>query len=500
MSYKHIYLCLSVHYLVNILRRTDLKSISQDLVVDRLRFENPWWTSNVISDEISAIKPRPYFSLFQPLVEEREVKRAVVLMGPRRVGKTVLMSQSIQALITKGTPRRKIGFINIENPIYNGLGLEQLFALARQAVADNEPRDWFVFFDEIQYLQDWAVHLKVLVESYPETKFIVSGSASAALKMSSTESGAGRFTDFLLPPLTFQEYLYLLGLDDLLTSSRLDWSGYSGDFYSAIDISRLNALFVDYLNFGGYPEVIFSDKIRSDPSRYIRGDIVDKVLLRDLPSLYGISNVQELNSFFTTLAYNTAQEVSYESLSNASGVDKFQLRKYLEYLESAFLIRKIHRIDNNGKRFQRANFFKVYLTNPSLRSALFSPLSSTDDLFGSLVETAIFAQWMHREWFTPYYANWRQGEVDMVGLSRKTQKPIWAIEIKWSNTPARDSRKLKSLLTFCRTNKINRAMVTTIDVEMRAEVEGVLLHFVPASSYAYTVGMNTLTQKAAFMS
>ena len=481
------------------MQRSTLKAISRELVIDRLRFENPWWTEKKIDDDFAAKKPRPYFKLFQPLVEETEIRRAVVLMGPRRVGKTVLMNHSIQELISDAIPPRKICFINIENPIYNGLGLEQLFALSRQAAFDDDPIGWFVYFDEIQYLKDWAVHLKVLVESYPKTKFIVSGSASAALKMESVESGAGRFTDFLLPPLTCREYLYLVGLDDQLVSSRLDWSGYVGSFYSAINISSLNAHFVDYLNFGGYPEVIFSDLIRSNPSRYIRRDIIDKVLLRDLPSLYGISNVQELNSFFTMLAYNTAQEVSYESLSQASGVDKNQLRRYLEYLESAYLVKIVHRVDNNGKRFRRTSSFKVFLTNPSLRSALFSPLDVTDELFGSLVETAIYAQWMHREWFTPYYANWRNGEVDMVGLSKKTQKPIWALEIKWTNSPARDVRKIKSLMTFCKLNKIANAMVTTIDIEMQTEIEGVRIHFVPASSYAYTVGMNTLEQKTALL-
>ena len=78
---------------------------------------------------------------------------------------------------------------------------------------------------------------------------------------------------------------------------------------------ELNRHFVDYVNFGGYPESISSPAIRSDPARYIGTDIIEKVLLRDLPSLYGIQDVQELNALFMTLAYNTAGEVSLEDLS-----------------------------------------------------------------------------------------------------------------------------------------------------------------------------------------
>lgn len=98
---------------------------------------------------------------------------------------------------------------------------------------------------------------------------------------------------------------------------------------------------------------------------------MDKVLLRDLPSLYGIQDVQELNAFFSTLLYYSRTEVSLDAISKNSEVNKNLLNKYLEYLEAAFLIGLVHRIDDNAKRFHRANFYKVFLTNPSLRSALF---------------------------------------------------------------------------------------------------------------------------------
>lgn len=475
--------------------RNTLNPIPEKLVIERLRFENPWWVNGNTDPDFSEKKRRLYFNLFQPLVEETEVRRAVVLMGPRRVGKTVMMHHSIQALLDGMVPRNKVCFINIENPIYNNLGLEQLFALVRRGIGDDMADGWYVFFDEIQYLKDWEIHLKVLVDSYPRTKFIVSGSAAAALKLKSAESGAGRFTEFMLPPLTFNEYISLKDLDSLIIPSKFEWKGSPAKFFSTIDIKVLNEHFIDYINFGGYPEVIFSDKIRSNPERYIRGDIVDKVLLRDLPSLYGIQDVQELNSLFTTLAYQTAQIVSLDGLSKVSGVEKYQLKKYLEYLESAFLIRIVHRVDENAKKFKRTNAFKVFLTNPSLRSALFTPLQPTDDMFGSLVETAIFAQWLHRDWFTPYYAQWQQGEVDMIGLDKKNMRPHWALEIKWSNRYIDEARKLRSLLSFCEKNSLDSAMVTTIDREGIVEVNGISLYFVPASIYAYVVGNNTLEQK-----
>ncbi len=471
-----------------------LRKISKDQVLDRIRFENPWWVDGKIEEDYNEMPRRLYFDLFKPLVYETDIRRAVVLMGPRRVGKTVMLFHLVQDLIDKGRDPRKIIFITIENPIYNNIPLEQLFKLAKEATGIEDKNDWLIIFDEIQYCRDWEVHLKSLVDSYRKDKFIVSGSAAAALKFASNESGAGRFTDFLLPPLTFHEYISLKGLDHIIKPTNITWQGQITQFYSSSHLNELNKHFIDYINFGGYPEVIFSKKIQDNPGRYIRQDIVDKVLLRDLPSLYGISDTRELNSLFTTIAYNSGNEFSLETLSRQSQVKKDTLKKYITYLEAAYLIKQVKRIDQSGKRFKRDNFFKIYLTNTSLRSALFSPISSTDEMIGNLVETAIFDQWMHRDWFTPWYARWTNGEVDMVGLNNMLQ-PNWALEIKWSNRYFEKPNELKSLVKFCNENNLDSPIVTTIDKEGEIEFKGLNIQFFPAASYAYTIGRNTLNRK-----
>ena len=466
-------------------------SISKKQVLDRIRFENPWWIDNKIEEDYDCMPRRPYFNIFKPLVYEKEIRRAVVLMGPRRVGKTVMLYHLIDDLIKNGHDSKKIIFITIENPIYNNTLLEQLFLYAKESTGLEDKNGWIVIFDEIQYCKDWEVQLKTLVDSFRQDKFIVSGSAAAALKFASNESGAGRFTDFLLPPLTFYEYISMKGLDHLMKSVDLNWNGRKTEFHTSSFLDQLNKHFVDYINFGGYPEVIFSEKMQANPGRYIRHDIVDKVLLRDLPSLYGISDTRELNSLFTTIAYNSGVEFSLEALSKQSSVPKNTLKKYIEYLEAAYLIRQVKRIDYSGKRFKRENFFKIYLTNPSLRSALFSPITATDEMMGNLVETAIFSQWLHRDSFTPYYARWNNGEVDMVGLN-EFLKPIWAVEIKWSNRYYDRPNELKSLLKFCEENKISTPIVTSLDKEGEITINEILIQYLPAAAYTYTVGKNTL--------
>lgn len=473
-----------------------LEKISKSQVLDRLQFENYWWRNNAIEDDYNSMQRRLYFDIFKPLVFDKSLRRAVVLMGPRRVGKTVMLHHTIQELIDSGVPSRKIIFITVENPIYTNISLQELFSYALEAIGNQDPEDCYVFFDEIQYLRNWEIHLKTLVDSYRSTKFIVSGSAAAALKFKSNESGAGRFTDFLLPPLTFYEYIHINDLQHLMVSSSLLWKDKAQPFYDTVDSKLLNEHFVKYINFGGYPEIIFSPQMQKNPGRYIKQDIVDKVLLRDLPSLYGIKDVEELNRLFTTICFNTAHEFSYDDLSRTSGVKKHLIKTYIEYLESAFLVKKISRVNQTGKTFQREVKFKLYLSNPSLYAALFTPVTITDEKkMGNLVETAIYAQWMHRDWFNPYYAHWGKGEVDMVGVDDGSLKPVWALEIKWSNRYIEKPAELSSLIDFCIKNKLSSALVTSIDVKTEQEYQGVRLQYVPCATYAYNVGKNTLDKK-----
>jgi len=465
-----------------------MKQIPADQVVAKIRTENPWWEQpHSLPPTIRELRPRPYLELLYPLIRNRAVRRAIVLMGPRRVGKTVLIHHAIQRLIQDGVAPRRLCYVSVDHPLYNGLSLEEILqAYGAASGIDYRREECFVFFDEIQYLRNWEVHLKTLVDNYDSPKFIGSGSAAAALRLKSTESGAGRFTNFMLPPLTFHEYLFLLGQTDLV---RFDVSsqGFVRDI-TTHNMQRLNEQFVNYLNFGGYPEVAFSKEIQENPGRFVKSDIIDKVLLRDLPTLYGVQDVPELNYLFTTLAFNTADEISLQELSKGSGVAKNTIKRYIEYLEASFLVRVVHRVDRNARRFKRANFFKVYLTNPSIRSALFAPVDAENEVMGALVETAVFSQWFHSD-IELYYARWNRGEVDIVCLG-PDQKAKWALEAKWSDRYFDHPEELRSLISFCHAQNLKEAMVTTRTRTGRIEKDNVTLQFIPASLYCYAIGYN----------
>ncbi|WP_022662316.1 ATP-binding protein [Paucidesulfovibrio longus] len=467
-------------------------NVSEREVLERMVSDNPWWESGGVAAFYDDLGRRDYFPEFYRLLAVSTVRRAVVLMGPRRVGKTVMLFQTVAELLRAGQNPTRILYVSVDMPLFQGMPLERLMRLFMERNGIDRQERMVVLFDEIQYLPDWERHLKSLMDTYLHARVAVSGSAAAALKLKSDESGAGRFTDYLLPPLTFAEYLALIGREGELVREQ---EAHQPELpnYSVRDMAGLNAEFLNYLNYGGYPEAVADPEVRGDPARFIKRDIVDKVLLRDLPSLYGIQDIQELNRLLNTVVYNSGNVLSLDQLSKSSGVSKDTIRKYLEYLEAAFLIRKVRRMDEHGRWFQRERSFKVYLTNPSLRAALFSPVRDGDEAMGLLTETAIFSQWFHcREELA--YARWKTGEVDLVHLDQLGQ-PRWALEVKWTDRYYDSPEELKGLLTFAR--NVLRAPASTVTVTTKTRsgersVQGQRIDFIPASLYCYTVGKNLL--------
>ncbi|TKI69545.1 ATP-binding protein [Sulfurimonas crateris] len=472
--------------------------ISKNEVKERLYFDNPWWEKGYKENkQVSKYPKRSYFESFYDLIIDKDVNRAVILMGPRRVGKTVLVYHAIQELLNKNINGNNILYLSIETPIYTGLSLEKALRLFVEEFSHKrDDEEIYVFYDEIQYLKDWEIHLKSLVDSYPTYKFVATGSAAAALKLKSQESGAGRFTDFILPPLTFSEFIRFINKKELIKKPTDE-----NNFYSTDNIKELNKEFINYLNYGGYPEAVFSEKIQSDSSRYIKSDIIDKVLLRDLPSLYGISDIQELNRLFAVLAYNTGREISYDTLAKSSGISKNTLRKYLEYLEAAFLIKRVYRIDQNAQRLKRVTTFKIYLTNPSMRAALFGNIDTNSDFMGELTETAIYSQWLHSENIDRlFYARWKKGEIDLVYCGGEQFTTQWFVEIKWTDRAFSDNSLLNNCVEFFNNNSEyltdEEITVTTLSVENKKNYQNITFQFVPSSLYTYTVSTNLLKLKS----
>jgi hypothetical protein len=475
-----------------------METINNADITARIKADNGWWARGKEALDVDQYKRRHYFEAFFTLIWEQRPRRTPVVMGPRRVGKTVMLRQALAEWISRGKDPRTAIYLPLDTPLYTNNPLETLVALALKASGLEVMENALFVFDEVQYRMNWEQELKVLHDANPKTRFVASGSAAAALKQKSQESGAGRFTDILLPPLSFGEFLEFTEREDLAKPLPPNLSDHPAG------ITSLNEAFIDYLNFGGFPEAALEQRVRENVVQFVQRDILDKVILRDLPSLYGVTDIYELNNFFVFLANNTGNELNLENVSKYIGISKPKLIKYFTYLEAAFLIRKLQRVDMRSNGFERERAFRIYLASPSLYTALLAPVTAEDTIkVGRLAETAIYGQWLHDLSLQQnlvrlrYVRESKQGkhpEVDFVLLDAATNKPKWALEVKWTDRAFESPKnELRHLLEYCHLNELMSAHVTTKTITSAKMVDGIELNFVPTARLALTIGQNIIS-------
>ena len=166
-------------------------TIAKPDIEHRISRDNPWWQSGGSVPE-AALPRRVYFPHFVKLALNFSVRRATIMLGPRRVGKTVIAKQLVNEAIGQGLRADDILYAAIDAPVYSGMPLEAFVELLPNIKEDTQK---LIIFDEIQYLRNWEIHLKDLVDSFPKIKFVATGSAAAAL--------VGMVVTSVLKPLIF---------------------------------------------------------------------------------------------------------------------------------------------------------------------------------------------------------------------------------------------------------------------------------------------------------
>ena len=153
---------------------------------------NPWWKTGVVNPKLSRTYKRIAFYEAMKRIDQTNLRRTVVLTGTRRVGKTTIQYQMIEALLAKGIPPQKIVFISMDHPMLKLSGFNEILECYHENVYAEQ--DVYYFFDEVQYAQDWDKWLKTIYDMQPDTQVIATGSASPALIKGNQESGAGRWS------------------------------------------------------------------------------------------------------------------------------------------------------------------------------------------------------------------------------------------------------------------------------------------------------------------
>ena len=367
---------------------------SREAILKVLTAFNPWWKTGTVNPKMSKTYKRFAFHEAMKRLDQTDIRRIVVLTGTRRVGKTTIQYQMIENLLARGVAPQKIVFISMDHPMLKLSGMNDVLECYHENVYAEQ--DVYYFFDEIQYAQDWDKWLKTIYDMQPDTQVVATGSASPALIKGNQESGAGRWTVIQVPTMSFYEYCEILNLDrpelpKNLKMTQMLHMTQQDRTKIMLQLSKVQNHFNRYLQVGGFPELALADNDIM-AQQIMREDVVDKVLKRDLPSLYNIRNATELERIFLYLCNVSSEIVSIDAIAKElSGVSRPTVENYIQYLESANLIYQSWPVDMAGKRVLKSKP-KIYIADAAIRNAVLMDDSLLTDPveMGKIVETAVY--------------------------------------------------------------------------------------------------------------
>lgn len=396
---------------------------SKEGILKVLAAYNPWWKTGLINPKQTKDYKRFAFYEAMKRLEQTDLRRTVILTGTRRVGKTTIQYQMIEALLEKGVAPQKIVFVSMDHPMLKLSGFNDILECYHENVYAE--KDVCYFFDEVQYAQDWDKWLKAIYDMQPDTQIVATGSASPALMKGNQESGAGRWSVIQVPTMSFYEYCGLLNIDlpqlpDKLKITPLLRMTQQQRTAIMMQLSKVQNHFNRYLQVGGFPELALADNDIM-AQQIMRDDVVDKVLKRDLPSLYRIRNSTELERIFLYLCNVSSEIVSIEAIAKElNGVSRPTVENYIQYLESANLIYQSWPVDMAGKKVLKARP-KIYISDAAIRNAVLMDDSVLTDPveMGKIVETAVYkhvaAFYYQQATSVGYFRGGKKGkEIDIV--------------------------------------------------------------------------------------
>lgn len=340
--------------------------------------------------------------ILQDKITDRiEPGKVVLIFGARRVGKTVMIRNIVDAY-----PGRTM--------MLNGEDYDTLNLLEKRTVANYrhllEGID-LLAVDEAQNIPQIGHVLKLIVDEVPGVRVLASGSSSFDLLNKAGEPLVGRSTQFLLTPFSQREIAQ--------TETALETR------------QNLEARLI----YGSYPEVVMMDNF-GRKTDYLR-DIVGAYLLKDILAIDGLKNSGKMRDLLRLIAFQLGSEVSYDELGRQLGMSKATVEKYLDLLEKVFVIYRLGAYSRNlRKEVTRAG--KWYFYDNGIRNAIigaFSPLAVRQDA-GALWENYIIGERrkancnerLHKEFYF-----WRTYDKQEIDLIEEREDTLTALEFKWGN-------------------------------------------------------------------
>lgn len=404
--------------------------------------------------------------IFQKIWEEIDSSAIIILNGARQVGKTALLTMIKEKLLSEQNVNPShIHWFDLEQVDDLSVWSNQTTALGILPLKDQTRR--YIFIDEFQKSRAIGSILKVLHDHHKQFKIIATGSASWYLTID--ESMAGRKRIFTIWPLSWREYTVWRGLSQLYNVVVENIQNINPQL-----LFKLNAEFIAFVSYGGYPAVVAAEKTEAKP--LILRELVNSYILRDVQLAHYSANSLQIEKILTLLASNVSSLLDVQSLSANSGLGRTALLNRLDLLKNTFILH-LNKPYFTNKIKELVKNPKVYLVDTGLRHSImknFSTLPQTTD-FGYAVENTLVTELYKTGGALDEIYYWRTKTGQEVDIVLKNENSITPIEIKSGSVASIPS----NLKAFIRIYKPLRAYVLNWSEIKEMPYENCMVYFRP---------------------
>lgn len=339
-----------------------------------------------------------YLSIKDTLVKGK----TLVILGPRRTGKTTLLHQFMESSVDS------------EYIFYNGDNLNTQENFGRHDI--NHLRSLvgsakIIVIDEAQAIPNIGKSLKIINDEMPDVAVVVTGSAAFELAGQVGEPLVGRKTTKYLYPLSIQEIL-----SDVIAP-----------------VPKFHNLLPQLLVFGLYPNSVTAEN--NGERQIFLNELVNSLLLKDILAYQEVKSPQLLIRLLNLLAYQIGNEVSLNELSNTLDIDKKTVDRYLDLLEKSFIIYKVGGFSRN-LRSEVTRTARYYFCDNGVRNAVinnFNPIEIRNDI-GQLWENFAVTERLKSRAYNNISANqyfWRTWKMSEIDLVEERGGMYHGFEMKW---------------------------------------------------------------------
>lgn len=350
--------------------------------------------------------PRTYSDIKRFL----QPNKVLALFGPRRVGKTTLITDFLATYNEK---------YRLESG--DDIRAREIFGSEDLTLLKEYTRGYgLIVIDEAQRIPKIGWGLKLLVDHIPGIRVIATGSSSFELAGQIGEPLTGRKHTMTLFPVSQLELL----------------KHHNGNRH---DISRLLS---ERLVFGSYPEIVIAKN--NEERRNILEEIVGSYLLKDILELDRIRNTKTLSDLLRLIALQIGNEVSLNELASALGIDKKTVARYLDLLEKSFVLYNLRGYSRNLRK-EVTKKSKYYFYDTGIRNAVisnFNDLYRRDDV-GALWENFMIIERVKTRAYKNISANdyfWRTWDKQEIDLVEERGGKLFGYEFKWQKHKVREPR------------------------------------------------------------